>query len=115
MCAINRSAVIVMPAQPFLDWLHRADETSGEVSLAELRQDPTIYLLPEYDSEEETGRHLRKFCCEIFEEQLDGWYRVPSAWPSDRSFRVFKQWFDFHFHSVLFDLCPGPVIKEAAE
>ena len=24
-CAINRSAAIVMPAQPFLDWLHQAD------------------------------------------------------------------------------------------
>jgi hypothetical protein len=31
--AINRSAVIVTPAQPFLDWLHRADPTSAELSL----------------------------------------------------------------------------------
>ena len=107
--------MIVTPAQPFLDWLHRADETSGEVSLAELRQARRSYLLPEYDTEEEAERHLRKYCRAIFEEHLEGWYRVPSVWPSDRGFRVFKQWFDFHFHSVLFDLCPGPVIKESGE
>jgi hypothetical protein len=25
-----------------------------------------------------------------FEEELDGWYRDPSAWPADRSFKNFK-------------------------
>jgi hypothetical protein len=43
---INRSAVIVMPAEPFLKWLHRADSTSAELTLADLRREPTIYLLP---------------------------------------------------------------------
>jgi hypothetical protein len=47
MDAINRSAVIVMPAQPFLDWLHQADPTSAELTLEDLRREPTIYLLPE--------------------------------------------------------------------
>ena len=30
MDAINRSAVIVMAAQPFLDWLRQADPTNAE-------------------------------------------------------------------------------------
>ncbi|PYT22072.1 MAG: hypothetical protein DMG57_36530 [Acidobacteria bacterium] len=34
--AINRSAVIVMPAQRFLDWLRQADPTSAELSLEDL-------------------------------------------------------------------------------
>ena len=38
---INRSAVIVMPAEPFLKWLHRLDSTSTELTLAELRREPT--------------------------------------------------------------------------
>ena len=46
MDVINRSAVIVMPAEPFLKWLHRADSTSAELTLADLRREPTIYLLP---------------------------------------------------------------------
>jgi len=53
MDAIKRSAVIVIPAQPFLDWLHRVDPTSAELKLEDLRREPTIYLLPEYDTEEE--------------------------------------------------------------
>jgi hypothetical protein len=46
MITINRTAIVVMPGQPFLDWLHRADPTSGELSLEDLRREPTVYLLP---------------------------------------------------------------------
>lgn len=56
MDTINRSAVIVTPAKPFLDWLHRVDPTSAEARGV-----------------------LEKDCEEIFENQLDGWFRVPSA------------------------------------
>jgi hypothetical protein len=112
MFAINDRPLIVIPAQPFLDWLHRTDETGKDLSLGDLRREPTIYLVPEYDTEEEAERYVRKHCPQIFEEQLDGWYRVPSAWPPDRGVRVFKQLFEYHFHSVVLDLCDGPVIKD---
>ena len=109
MDTINRSAVIVTPTKTFLDWLHRADPTSTDLSLADLREEPTIYLLPQYDTEAEAHEHLRACCSEIFEEQLDGWYRVPSTWPVDRTFGTFSRWFEFSFHSVLFDLCGDPL------
>jgi hypothetical protein len=77
-----------------LDWLHQADPASAHLSLNDLRLEPTIYLLPEYDTEEEARQHLQRRCKEIFEEPLGGWYRVPTAWPVDRSFKTFKQWFE---------------------
>jgi len=55
----NTVQVIVMPAQPFLDWLHRADPTSAELKLEDLRREPTIYLLPKYDTEDEARGNLR--------------------------------------------------------
>ena len=109
MDVINRSAVIVMPAEPFLKWLQRVDPTSGELTLADLRREPTIYLLPPYDTEEEALTHLEEVCAEIFEEQLDGWYRVPSSWPDNRTFDIFKRWFEYRFHSMLVDLCEDPL------
>jgi len=112
MDTINRSAVIVMPAQPFLDWLHQADPTSAELTLEDLRHEPTIYLLPEYDTEEEALGHLKRVCGEIFEEQLDGWYRVPSVWPVDRGFDAFKRWFEYDFHSVVIDFCDDALIHD---
>ena len=101
-----------MPAQPFLDWLHRADPTSAALRLEDLRREPTIYLLPEYDAEQEARGYLREYYSEIFEEQLDGWYRVPSDWPVDRTFNTFNHWFECRFHSMLVNLCDEPVMRD---
>jgi len=49
---------------------------------------------------------------EIFEEQLDGWHRDRSAWPADRSFDTFTRWFEYSFHSVLYDLCDDPLQRD---
>src|SRR5262249_18518686 len=104
------SAVIVMPAEPFLKWLHRADSTSAELTLADLRRDHTIYLLPPYDTEEGgSTQSSEEMCGEIFEAQLDGWYRVPSSWPVSRDFDMFKRWFEYSFHSMLVDLGEDPL------
>jgi len=110
MEVINQSAVIVMPAEPFLKWLHRADSTSAELTLADLRRDRTIYLLPPMTPKrEEALSHLEEMCGEIFEAQLDGWYRVPSSWPVNRDFDMFKRWFEYSFHSMLVDLGEDPL------
>lgn len=58
MLTIHRTAIIVMPGQPVLDWLHGADPTSGGLSLEDLRREPTIYLLPESENEEEAREYL---------------------------------------------------------
>ena len=112
METLNRSGVIVRPKQPFLDWLHTADPTSHELTLLDLVQDPTIYLIPECDASEELAAVLSVFCKEIFEEQLSGWYLDTSTWPANRSFDVFCQWFDFQHHSILVDLCDEPLIYD---
>src|SRR5215469_6778401 len=72
MNTINRSAVVVIPAQPFLDWLHEADPTSTHLTLNDLRDEPTIYLLPEYDTAEEAHRHLQSRCKEILKNNWRG-------------------------------------------
>lgn len=57
-------------------------------------------------------KHLETLCGEIFREQLDGWYRVPSSWPKRRDFDAFDRWFAWSFHSVIVDLCADPLIQE---
>ena len=112
MRAVNRSAVVVVPKQPFLDWLHRVDSSSGRLTLADLGNDPSIYLLPECDLESELEEYFKKACAEIFVDQLNGWYRAEKLWPTDRSLGVFQLWFDYRFHSVLFDLGKQPLVAE---
>jgi len=113
MVTLNRSAIVVTPKQPFLDWLHTADPTSLELTLRELVQEPTVYLVPECDTNEDVAQVLRELCEKIFVEQLAGWYADRSTWPPDRSFDVFCRWFDYRHHSMLIDLCDEPLILES--
>ena len=79
MDTINRSALIVKPTQLFLDWLHEVDPTSTHLTLEDLQREPTIYLVPECDSQDQAIEYLGESVGEIFEEHLDGWYRVPAV------------------------------------
>jgi len=112
MIAINRTAIVVKPGKPFLDWLHRADPTSRDLSLEDLRQDPAVYLLSEGGCDEEVREYLAEMCGRIFEDQLDGWYRVPSAWPKRRDMDAFESWFEWSAHSMVIDLCDEPLLQE---
>ena len=109
---LNRSAIVVKPRQPVLDWLHTADPTSHRLTLGELALEPTIYLIPLCDTEEDVHEVLRELCDEIFVEQLAGWFRDEETWPRDRSFDMFCRWFDFQHHSMLVDLSGEPLIDE---
>jgi hypothetical protein len=105
MATINRSAIVVRPGQPFLDWLHRVDSTSAQPTLEDLQREPTIYLVPECDSQDQAIEYLGEGVKDIFEEQLDGSYRVPAVWPAKRGLVTFQRWFEFSFHSMIVDLC----------
>jgi hypothetical protein len=56
--------------------------------------------------------YLEEMCGEIFEEQLNGWYRVPASWPSRRDLDAFDRWFEWSFHSMVVDLSDDPLLKE---
>jgi hypothetical protein len=109
MKTINRSAVLVKPAQPFLDWLRSVDPASTNLKLEDLRQEPSIYLLPEFDNNEDALKFLPKVCKQIFKEQLESWWTEPSDWPADQGIAALKQWFEFSFHSMIFDLSREPL------
>ena len=112
MLSINRTAIVVRPLQPFLDWLRWADPTSADLSLKDLQDDPTVYLIRECGNDIEVRESLAKVCGRIFEEQLDGWYRVPSSWPNQRDMEAFERWFEWSAHSVVEDLCNAPIRRE---
>ena len=112
MVTINRTAIVVRPAGPFLDWLRRADPASGDLSLEDLQRDPAVYLLPECENEEEVRENLEEVCGPIFEEQLDSWYRVPSRWPKGRGMDAFEDWFEWTSHSMVIDLSDDSILRE---
>ena len=51
----------------------------------------------------------------IFEDQLDGWWRDRTMWPTPRSLGTFTRWFDCKSHSMLFDLRDEPLIERRSK
>lgn len=99
---LNRGVVIVRPNQPYLDWAAGLDD-SGIVP--DPNNEQTVYLVPSYDDDDEAWEILEEVYSEIFENELYGWHTDEGAWPKDRDFEMFKQWFKIELHSVVEDLC----------
>jgi len=110
MKEIDRSILTVRAKEPFLDWLHSLpDPDPVKYILNEVNRDQSAYLLPEYEDDNKKESLLKKYFSKIFEEQLNGWWVDPDAWPSKRDLKTFKEWFDVKFHSVVLDLVDKPI------
>jgi len=107
---LNRSALVVTPKQPFLEWLHSIDPSSHVLKMTDLRSDPSVYLFTDCSDDTELTPYLKEACEEIFEQELESWDRMEETWPKDRSFEAFRRWFDYSVHWMIFDLADHPSI-----
>jgi hypothetical protein len=82
------------------------------LTLGHLTREPTIYLVSECGDPDEEQACLQAVFSIVFEDQLDGWWRDRTTWPTPRSLDVFTRWFDCQFHSMLLDLTDEPLIDE---
>ena len=113
MLMLNRMAIVVTAKQPFLDWLHSIDPTSQGLTLEDLNNEPTVYLLPEARGDEEAAACVRRHSKEIFSTELDSWWRERSDWPPRLTAGIFDEWFGWTHHSVILDLVKQAPIREA--
>lgn len=109
MFEVNRSAIVVIPKQPLLDWLNLVDPGDFELTLADIQREPAVYLIPEVESDEDLHRYLKRIAKGIFEQQLDDWITDDTLWPADRRFEVFTHWFAVSYHSMVYDCSKKPL------
>jgi hypothetical protein len=112
MRLMDRLAVVVTPRRPFYEWVQFV-EHDPQLTLEDVREEPSVYLLPEVDGEGDLLQLLELCYGPIFDEQLASWYPDGESWPLDRSFAMFRDWFDVTYHSMVWDLMADP--KDAAE
>ncbi len=106
---INRGAMILRPAKPFLEWAATLDD-SGIVPDVEGEQ--TVYLVPEWEDDKGQERVLKRVFAELFERELGGWHTDESKWPRVRGLREFRKWFHIEMHSLIEDLCTGGIYDD---
>ena len=65
---LNRCVVVVKAKQPFMEWL-RSLPDPADLTLDQINQDNTVYLLPDYERDSKQRQILRQYFDLIFEDQ----------------------------------------------
>ena len=106
---VDRAALILKPKKPFLDWLISHDPKDKDVDLAE---DLDVYLIPEFYNPEDFDVWLKTNFDVFFCDQMNHWYTDEKMWAQDRTFKLFKEWFNYKMHSMVWDTLEEPIEKE---
>lgn len=102
---INRHLIILMPKQPVLDWIKRVDPNPPNLTLDQLRLEQNAFLVPDdLDGQQDAEKWVQRRWQMFFEGFLAEWYTVESWWPQKRTFKMFKDWFDVQYHSMVWDM-----------
>src|SRR3954467_5241003 len=106
MRVINRTAVTVVGAKPYIDWTLAtdADVNKGAITVARAKVYGSAFLLPEFELEEDVQEWIEENAGWLFESQLSNWTDDESAWPQNRDLQTFRSWFRIDIHSIVVDV-----------
>jgi len=108
--SLNRTAVAVIPKQPFLDWLEKTF-FPGKLPQV-LLEENTMYLLDAIDDKKSVEKWLKKNFDQIFSNELNEWTDDKKDWPKNRTYKMFAEWFDVKICSMIYDLGTSPLLRE---
>jgi hypothetical protein len=106
---LNRSALIVRPGKPFLDWARSLNDSG---LLPDVDGEQHVYLVPVISNEHDERRVLQGVYAEVFASELYDWDTDESRWPRGRDLAMFQTWFKIEIHSVVLDLCSYEITEE---
>ena len=101
---INRSAIILKPMQPFIDWCSNLYPDD----LDDIKKTRT-YLISE-DIEDIDSWLTKKFD-KLFSFELASWHPNKKEWPQKRNYKMFKEWFQIDISTMIYDFEIKPILK----
>lgn len=109
MHSINRTAVVVKPKQPFVDWIKQDDE---DFDVTDIMGDGTIFLISEFDYLDDARKYIEKSYDDLFMFMIEGCVNFNCHIPTNRTYKMFQEWFSYEICSEVFDLVNGLIEKE---
>jgi hypothetical protein len=114
MRVVNRTAVTIVGADPWVEWTRSrdADFNRGQLTVPRAKAYGTAFLLPEVDYEEDLQEWVEENFEWLFEFQLSAWTSDESAWPGNRDLQMFKAWVRIDMHNVVVDVADDDIEGE---
>ncbi|OMH25593.1 hypothetical protein [Motiliproteus sp. MSK22-1] len=114
MKLINRTAVSVLPKQPYVDWVNQLDSSltglDRPMTLLDQLKEGRIYLLAERERVEEVQVLLEDGWMNIFKNELGAWDEFEDDWPKPLTRELFDCWFEVAAQVLVFDLHSEPLM-----
>ncbi|SEI88541.1 hypothetical protein SAMN05421831_11539 [Allopseudospirillum japonicum] len=107
MKMLNRSAISVKLKQDFVNWINALEPESNEgvdLSLEEVNQESTTYLIPELDETQDWQDFVEEHFQQIFANELKSWEENAQFWPDTQDLQVFQRWLAVEPSVMVFDL-----------
>lgn len=108
MALLNRSAIILTPKQPYIDWAN-SFEDGPRFELKDEHDELPVFLGPDMDTTEEVEAFVNKNFDFFFEYELEGWCTDESLWPKRRTRGMFREWFSVRIHTMVEDVVDAPL------
>jgi hypothetical protein len=114
MRLLNRTAISITGAEPYIHWTesHDADADKGALRVAHVKPYGSAFLLPEFELEEEVQEWVEENAGWLFEFQLAAWTDDETSWPPTRDVKTFRAWFRIDVLSVVVDVAEDEIEGE---
>lgn len=113
---LNRTALLLRYKEPAIRWINEADpvENSKVLTEKEVNSERTVYLISDDDggSGEAQQAWIKRNFRQLFEIELDGWYTDPELWPKPLTLKLFREWFDTEFNTVIIDTVDDHILDD---
>lgn len=100
---LNRSVVLVWPKEP----MQRLIEATHGIKILNrqvLQEGTHALLMPFFEDPDDSEAWVRENFAILFERQLGGWDIEPEAWPFERTWETFSEWFEVNIQQLTWDL-----------
>jgi hypothetical protein len=115
---LNRGSVTLKPKQPVLDWLNSVDRSLGvkdSMKFDPLDEHGDTFLVPGepmIESRQDAVAWVEKNWKDFFEFELGQWILDDTLWPQNPTLKLFREWFDIEYRSMVWDLGSDPLRHE---
>ncbi|MCO6476573.1 MAG: hypothetical protein J5I94_08120 [Phaeodactylibacter sp.] len=114
--SINRNALIIRPTRAMIDWANAVfPEDPIDYDEMEQHDEQDIFLLPDFDSIEETEEWVQENCEDFLAHVLEDWCMDKTAWPSPLDWALFQRFFEYSIESSVVDTMDEDYDEDAEE
>lgn len=113
---VNRTALLLRYKKPAVQWMNDVDPVKDVELLTEkvVNLERTVYLISVDDGEDEETQQawIKRNFRYLFESELESWYTNPDLWPEPITLKLFHEWFETEFNSVIIDTVDQPLYDD---